>query len=492
MADRGRARDVVDDFLGAVNYIEFSLAVLSLVFIPCAAYYVVHHRSLSPQPSVVHLRLMALVAAFTWVGAMLIGDDALWHVANAMFDGPVLDPREYASVCLTQKTVILAFAEPAFLLLMAQLVQAGRSQELGTGARPRGTRALLTKLVPLVVLHIVFIFTENLMPVRVVIVASSEVPTQACIVPTANLLLGAVFTVAFVLYFNLVCHRLSRIVINRSIKQRLWFYQMWLTVALPLLQVIRLLLIIGFGFASRIQLTPDTFLSGLLASRALLDVQFAIVLVSAMLGIRMLVWRPMREIDVLQRPRRKLVYVKANGSQADATDGDDAADGPLEYGPRAWNARRGGGGSFDSLQDEAEADDAERPPRSMEPRRRSSEERLSAPPPGAAGRKAFATELLNPPDEGDAALESEATSRLGSVGVVPPRKGFFSRGERLVSDRADGVEVVTTTRAPPPSASVQRRHAGGGTSDGPRQAQRLMSPASGSSESAERGGSEDS
>lgn len=156
------------------------------------------------------------------------------------------------------------------------------------------------------------------MPLRLIAVATDEVPTASCLVPTANLLLSAVFTVVFLIYFNYLCHQMSKMLISRLIKQRLRFVQLWYTVSLPVLWIDRLLLIIGFGFARHFQFSPDTFTSGLIASRALLDVQFGIILVSSMVGIHALIWRPLHEIHVLNRPRRKLLYVSATAVQGSA------------------------------------------------------------------------------------------------------------------------------------------------------------------------------
>lgn len=174
--------------------------------------------------------------------------------------------------------------------------------------------------------QLVLAVTERWFPASAVIVATSEVPTEVCIVPTANLLVSALFDVCFIAYFNLICVRMSHVVISRHIKWRLWTLQMWHTVSLPVIVVLRLLLIIGFGFASRHEksdlFSEDAFFSsGLLFSRFMVDIQFFFIVVSALLSVHALVWRPLREVDRLSAVHGRQLVLEVEASRVEASAG---------------------------------------------------------------------------------------------------------------------------------------------------------------------------
>lgn len=175
-------------------------------------------------------------------------------------------------------------------------------------------KAIARPLALLLVLQATLVFTERWLPVGVIFVATSEVPSRVCIVPTANLIVSTGFAGGFIVYFNLFCVRLSRVLISRQIKGRLWSLQMWHTASLPLILALRLLLIVGFGFATRAaKQNAESFLSGLLLSRFLVDLEYFVILFSVLLSVHTLVWRPVREVHTLRRlaPSMRILKVEA-------------------------------------------------------------------------------------------------------------------------------------------------------------------------------------
>jgi len=346
----------VAETLGVINFVQVVVGILHLLFLAAAAAYVAHQHRASQTvvertdtSMTVYLRLALLLSGFVWVCAALVGDDALWHV---MFELRGIDDHEskrlpeHDAVCLAQKTMTLGLAEPAFLMLIAQIVSVGESTATATAASvdsagngvttgdertrcawPRAliahpiVRAIGRPLAVLLVVQTTLVFTERWLPVGVIFVATSQVPSKVCIVPTANLIVSTIFAGGFIVYFNLFCVRLSRVLISRQIKGRLWSLQVWHTTSLPLILALRLLLIIGFGFATRAaKHNAESFLPGLLLSRFLLDLEFFVILFSVLLSVHSLVWRPLREVHTLRRhaPSMRILQVDAAATSSGA------------------------------------------------------------------------------------------------------------------------------------------------------------------------------
>lgn len=124
----------VSETLGVINFIQVVVGVLNLLFLALAAAYVAHQYRASQAAeertgTTAYLRLALVLAGFVWVCAVLVGDDALWHVILRLRG--VEEPESESmrdrnnSICLAQKTIMLGLAEPAFLMLIAQLVSVG-------------------------------------------------------------------------------------------------------------------------------------------------------------------------------------------------------------------------------------------------------------------------------------------------------------------------------------------------------------------------------
>lgn len=121
-----------DAALRVVNYVQVAVGALALLFLAGAACYVAHRQRMIPVLRVLQLRLLILLAAFLWVASVLAGDDAPFAIYRALAPAPAdlsddnpggLSTHE--RWCLGQKVSLLAVSEPAFLLLIAQLVQLG-------------------------------------------------------------------------------------------------------------------------------------------------------------------------------------------------------------------------------------------------------------------------------------------------------------------------------------------------------------------------------
>lgn len=184
-------------------------------------------------------------------------------------------------------------------------------------------RTIVRPLLPLFTVQLILVLTERWFSARAVFVETSQVPTEVCIVPTANLIVSVAFSLGFIVYFNLICVRMSLVVISRHIKARLWTLQLCHSVTLPLIWAIRVVLIVGFGFATRYRhsdlFSTDALLSGLRFSHFLVDVEFFLILGSAMLSVHALVWRPLREIDRLSAVHRRQLVLEVDASRVETS-----------------------------------------------------------------------------------------------------------------------------------------------------------------------------
>lgn len=126
------ARAGANATLNVINYLQVAVGAASLLFLVGVAAYVSYRQRMIPVLRVLQLRLLVLFFGFLWVASVLAGDDALFVIYRTFGPSPnefMEDhPEElstHESWCLAQKVVLLAFSEPAFLLLIAQLVQLG-------------------------------------------------------------------------------------------------------------------------------------------------------------------------------------------------------------------------------------------------------------------------------------------------------------------------------------------------------------------------------
>jgi hypothetical protein len=361
MSVNAKSRAGIEAFLGVINFLQVIVGVLSLAFIAGAAVYVWHRqRTMVPVLRVLQVRLLILLTGFLWVFAILTGDDALFHVYRTMLGRDLgFDSDEFheahARWCLAQKAILLTIAEPAFLLLIAQLVHFGATADASPADfNVQMVRRIARPLAPLVVVQLVLIFSERYFPSRVIFVATSNVPAEVCLVPTANLLVSLGFSAAFMVYFNIICLRLSKVVISRHVKARLWALQAWYSGSLPTLFATRLLLIVGFGFASRYLaagslLSQDAFLSGLLLSRFVVDVQFFVIVSSALLSVHSLVWRPLREVDRLSARQTRKFILEVEANRLDTSGYAEVPAASRQPSSLAAAGGGGGGGGVDDV-----------------------------------------------------------------------------------------------------------------------------------------------
>jgi len=313
MAMADSTRQKLSTVLDVLNYVEVIFGGFFVVAIPAIVAYVRYHRELAPSPWVSHVRVATLLATFTWVAAALAGDDALVFMYRQTQgqDAPSGPQQDHVreAWCLAQKGVLLGLGEPAAVLLIAQLIQFGSSLDVSPEvAKHQLMLGVLRPLACITPIQLVLVFTERWYGRAAMFVTTSDVPTDACVVPTANVLICTVFSFAFLLYFNALCFQMRPVLISRKIKRRLFYLQLCHTSSLPAIVIIRIILLVGVGVTRPKEVgldgSTEAFLSGALFSRFLLDVQFAVVFGAALLSVYSLVWRPLHEVNHITKAQR--------------------------------------------------------------------------------------------------------------------------------------------------------------------------------------------